>query len=189
MGLGTFAGVRAWLSLGCGSQAVFPSVVFFDTVLCLRIAAVFQGSDRHLFFSPLWPSQRLLGTSLQGVLGPVSLVLALLPWSMRLGLPGRLHCARFIVPCLLPLFSLLCGSQASSFSTFCPLPVSGLDSRGRFLSDLAWFLLSLYAYSAVPGVWVLPRLSPGLSGLMGFRFVGLALKVSFPATPNRFCLS
>ena len=30
---------------------------------------------------------------------------------------------------------------------------------------------------------------PGVAWAVGFRFVGLALKVSFPATPNKFCLS
>ena len=80
----------------------FPSVVFFDTGRCLRIAAVLQGSDRNLFFFPLWPSQRLLGTPFLGVLGPVSLVPALSPWSVRLGLPGRFigQGLSFLVSCL-----------------------------------------------------------------------------------------
>ena len=142
-------------------------------------------------FSP--PFGRLSGFS--GHPYRVFWVQSLWSWLCCLGLCGLVCRAGFIVQGLSFLVSCLCfrycaGLRLPPFPPSVRYPFRGWTHGVGFLSDLAWFLLlSLFACSAVPGVWVLPRLSPGLSGLVGFRFVGLALKVSFPATPNRFCLS
>ena len=114
---------------------------------------------------------------------------------------GTLVCAAcFAGPALLSkvcrslsLASVFSAMRFFGFLICHPLSVAhfGVGLSGSvFWSDLAWFFFCHCMLTVLfLGFGFLPRLFPGLSGFVGFRFVGPALKVSFSATPNKFCLS
>ena len=130
-------------------------------------------------FLPLWPSPRLLGTSLLGVFGSSLSDSGLVALVFATGLPAWLLWARlvFLASCLsLPRCG---GSQASSF--YLPLPVA--PSGGRVLSNPVGFLpMALFFVLCCSwGFGCFCPVFPGVVWAFGIGAsgsVGLALKLS-----------